>query len=76
MVVVMLLLLTENLQLQEELLLLEELRIGRVHLGRALFVCLLVRGDVLVVFELLHLQSGKNIEKGDVESNTNPAQSF
>lgn len=56
-VVVMLLLLINNLQLQEELLLLEELRVGRVHLRRALFVGLLVRRDVLVVFELLHLQS-------------------
>lgn len=46
----------------------EELRVGRVHLGRTLFVCLLVRRDVLVVFELLHLQSGKTGDK----SNTNP----
>lgn len=58
-VVVMLLLLINNLQLQEELLLLEELRVGRVHLRWALFVGLLVRRDVLVVFELLHLQSRK-----------------
>lgn len=59
MVVVMLLLLINNLQLQEKLLLLEELGVGRVHLGWALFVGLLVRRDVLVVFELLHLQSGR-----------------
>lgn len=58
-VVVVLLLLINNLQLQEELLLLEELRVGRVHLRWALFVGLLVRRDVLVVFELLHLQSGR-----------------
>lgn len=58
MVVVVLLLLVEDLQLEEELLLLEELRIGRVHLGRALFVCLLVWRDVLVVLQLLHLHPG------------------
>lgn len=55
MVVVVLLLLVEDLQLQEELLLLEELRVGRVHLGRTLFVCFLVGRDVLVVLQLLHL---------------------
>lgn len=58
MVVVVLLLLVEDLQLQKELLLMEELRVGRVHLGRALFVCLLVRRDVLVVLQLLHLHTG------------------
>lgn len=58
MVVVVLLLLIEDLQLQEELLLLEELCIGRVHLGWTLFVCLLVGRDVLVVFQLLDLQPG------------------
>lgn len=36
----------------------EELGVGRVHLGRTLLVCLLVRRDVLVVLQLLHLQPG------------------
>lgn len=49
MVVVVLLLLAEDLQLQEELLLLQELGVGGVHLGRTLFVGLLVRGDILMV---------------------------
>lgn len=55
MVVVVLLLLAEDLQLQEELLLLEELCVGRVHLWRTLLVCFLVWRDVLVVLQLLHL---------------------
>ena len=52
-----LLLLAEDLQLQEELLLLEQPGVGRVH-GRRGLLRLLVRGDVLVVFELLHLWLG------------------
>lgn len=52
-----LLLLAEDLQLQEELLLLEQPRVGRVH-GRRRLLRLLVRGYVLVVFELLHLWLG------------------
>ena len=51
---VLLLLLVEDLQLQEELLLLQDLGIGGVHGGRPL-VLFLVRGDILVVLELLHL---------------------
>lgn len=47
-------LLAEDLQLQEELLLLEESGVGRVH-GRRGLLCLLVRRNVLVVLELLHL---------------------
>lgn len=54
---VLLLLLAEDLELQEELLLLEQPGIGRVH-GRRGLLCLLVRGDVLVIFELLHLGLG------------------
>lgn len=46
-------LLAEDLQLQEELLLLEESGVGRVH-GRRGFLCLLVWRNVLVVLELLH----------------------
>lgn len=57
-VIVVLLLLVEDLQLQKELLLVEELCIGGVHLGRTLFVCLLVWWDVLVVLQLLHLHPG------------------
>ena len=57
MVVVVLLLLVEDLQLQEELLLVEELRVGRVHLGGTLFVRLLVWRDVLVVLQLLDLDT-------------------
>lgn len=56
-VVVVLLLLAENLQLQEELLLLEELGVRRVHVWRRLLVRFLVRRDVLVVLQLLHLRS-------------------
>ena len=63
MVVVVLLLLAEDLQLQEELLLMEELRVGRVHLRRTLLVCLLVRRDVLVVLEFLHLRREKRKRK-------------
>lgn len=47
-------LLAENLQLQEQLLLLEESGVGRVH-GRRGLLRLLVRRNVLVVLELLHL---------------------
>lgn len=49
----MLLLLAEDLQLEEELLLLQEPSIRRVHGG---FTCLvlLVRRNVLVILELLH----------------------
>ena len=54
LLLLLLLLLVEDLQLQEELLLLQDLGIGGVHGGRPL-VLLLVRGDVLVVLELLHL---------------------
>ena len=57
LVVVVLLLLAEDLQLQEELLLLEQPGVGRVH-GRRGLLRLLVRGDVLVVLELLHLWLG------------------
>ena len=46
-------LLAEDLQLQEELLLLEESGVGRVH-GRRGLLCLLVWRNVLVVLELLH----------------------
>lgn len=53
----LLLLLAEDLQLQEQLLLLQQPRVGRVH-GRRRLLRLLVRGDVLVVFELLHLWLG------------------
>lgn len=53
-VIVLLLLLVEDLELEEELLLLQDLGIGGVHGGRPL-VLLLVRGDVLVILELLHL---------------------
>ncbi|TNN81577.1 hypothetical protein EYF80_008022 [Liparis tanakae] len=48
-------LLAEDLQLQEQLLLLEESGVGRVH-GRRRLLGLLVRRDVLVVLELLHLR--------------------
>lgn len=52
-----LLLLTEDLQLQEQLLLLEQPGVGGIH-GRRGLLGLLVRGDVLVIFELLHLWLG------------------
>lgn len=55
--VLLLLLLAEDLELQEQLLLLEQPGVGRVH-GRRGLLCLLVRGDVLVIFELLHLWLG------------------
>lgn len=48
-------LLAENLQLQKELLLLEKTGIGGVH-GRWRFLCLLVRGNVLVILKLLHFR--------------------
>ena len=48
------LLLAEDLQLQEELLLLQQPGVGRVH-GRRGLLGLLVGRDVLVVLELLHL---------------------
>ena len=53
----MLLLLAEDLELQEELLLLEQPSIGRVH-GRRRLLRLLVWGDILVIFQLLHLWLG------------------
>lgn len=53
LVVVLLLLLADDLQPQEELLLLQEAGVRRVH-GRLAGLLLLVRGDVLVVLELLH----------------------
>ena len=56
-VVVLLLLLTDDLQLQEELLLLEEPGVGRVH-GLLAGLLLLVRGNVLVVLELLDARLG------------------
>lgn len=49
----MLLLLAEDLQLEKELLLLQEPRVGRVH-GGFVGLVLLVWGNVLVVLELLH----------------------
>lgn len=55
--VLLLLLLAQDLELQEELLLLEQPGVGRVH-GRRGLLRLLVRRDVLVVFELLHLGLG------------------
>ena len=54
LLLLLLLLLVEDLQLQEELLLLQDLGVGGVH-GRSPLVLLLVRGDILVVLELLHL---------------------
>lgn len=47
-------LLAEDLELQEELLLLEESGVGRVH-GRRRLLSLLIWRNVLVVLELLHL---------------------
>lgn len=47
------LLLAEDLQLQEELLLLEEPGVCRVH-GWGGLLCLLVRRNILVILELLH----------------------
>ena len=55
MVVVVLLLLTDDLQLEEELLLVQDLGVGGVELWRRLTLRLLVWRDVLVVLELLHL---------------------
>lgn len=49
----MLLLLADNLQLEEELLLLQEPSVRRVH-GGFTGLMLLVWRDVLVVLELLH----------------------
>lgn len=49
------LLLAEDLQLQEELLLLEQAGVGRVH-GRRGLLGLLVRRNVLMVLQLLHLR--------------------
>lgn len=54
--VLLVFLLAEDLQLQEELLLLQETRIRRVHLRRRRFLCLLVRRDVLVVLQLLYFR--------------------
>ncbi len=54
--VLLVFLLAEDLQLQEELLLLQETCIRRVHLWRRRFLCLLVRRDVLVVLQLLYFR--------------------
>lgn len=54
MVVVVLLLLVDDLKLKEKLLLVEDLGIRRVQLRRRLSVVLLVRWDILVIFEFLH----------------------
>lgn len=54
--VLLVLLLAEDLQLQEELLLLQQTRIRRVHLRRRRSLGLLVRRDVLVVLQLLHFR--------------------
>ena len=53
LVVVVLLLLAQDLELQEQLLLLEQPGVSRVHGGRRL-LRLLVRRDILVVLELLY----------------------
>lgn len=53
-VIVLLLLLVEDLELEKELLLLQDPGVGGVQGWRPL-VLFLVRGDVLVVLELLHL---------------------
>lgn len=53
----LLLLLAEDLELQEELLLLEQSGICRIHGWRGL-LCFLVWRDVLVVLELLHFGLG------------------
>lgn len=55
--VLLLLLLAQDLELQEELLLLQQPGVGRVH-GRRRLLRLLVWGDVLVILELLHLGLG------------------
>lgn len=52
-IVVMLLLLTEDLQLEEKLLLLQETGIVCIH-GKFNFLMFLVWWDILVVLELLH----------------------
>lgn len=54
MVVVVLLLLVDDLKLKEKLLLVEDLGVRRVQLRRRLPVVLLVRWDILVIFEFLH----------------------
>ncbi len=54
--VLLVFLLAEDLQLQEELLLLQETCIRRVHLRRRRLLCLLVRRDVLVVLQLLYFR--------------------
>lgn len=53
LVVVMLLLLAQDLKLQELLLLLQQVGIGRVH-GHLVGLLLLVGGDILMVLQLLH----------------------
>lgn len=57
LLLLLLLLLAEDLELQEELLLLEESGICRVHGWRRL-LCLLVWRDVLMILQLLHLGLG------------------
>lgn len=55
LMVLVLLLLTEDLELQEELLLLQEPCIGRIH-GRRRLLSFLVRRNVLVILQLLHFR--------------------
>lgn len=54
MVVVVLLLLVDDLKLKKKLLLVEDFSVRGVHLRRRLPVVLLVRWDILVIFEFLH----------------------
>lgn len=54
MIVVVLLLLVDDLKLKEKLLLVEDLGIRRVQLRRWLPVILLVRWNILVIFEFFH----------------------
>lgn len=54
MVVVVLLLLVDDLKLKEKLLLVEDFSVRGVQLRRRLPVVLLVRWDILVIFEFLH----------------------
>lgn len=54
MVVVVLLLLVNDLKLKKKLLLVEDLSVRGVQFRRRLPVVLLVRWDILVIFEFLH----------------------
>lgn len=64
--VVAVLLLTEDLKLEEELLLLEDLGVGGVQIEKRPGISLLVRRNVLMVLQLLYLEGNPFIQRHEI----------